>query len=86
MILDADVTKLKCILFKRTWELTQKQIYAIECDTEKILQDINTIQCYLDLITVSMLICRSLECKILDILDQHTITYCNRNVISLPPV
>lgn len=79
MILTADVIKLQCVLYKKVWELTQKEVFVIDCNKDVLITELDTIHKYLDLIGVSMLICRSLECKILDLLDKYSITYCTRD-------
>ena len=79
MIQPADVTKLKCVYFKLTWDLFQKQAYSIDCDVATITSELDTVKKYLFIINISSLICRSLECKILEILDKYSFTYCARD-------
>lgn len=71
--------KLKCVIFQLNWEILQKKSYGIDCNVDTIQSKLDTAQLYLRLMDISPLICRSLECKILSILDEYTFTVCVRD-------
>lgn len=79
-----DVTNLKCIYFKNVNLLEQTTTYGVDCNKEKFQTLVDNIYEYLTILELSETVCRSLECKILEILDSNTPdTPCVRNVFTL---
>ncbi len=83
MLNPADVTNLQCVLFNKIYEVSLKDAYGIDCDASTILAEIELVCQYLDLLSMSPLVCRSLECKVLELLDKYTITLCTRDTTRL---
>lgn len=75
--------KLKCVIFQLNWELIQKKTYGIDCNVDVIAGKLSLAQQYLSLLNISILICRSLECKILSLLDEYTFTLCVRDTTEI---
>jgi len=80
MILTADVTKLKCIYFNNVKLIAVADNYGIDCNKDTRQDIVDTIETYLTLVGISPTICRTIECKILEILEKNTVpASCNRN-------
>ena len=79
-----DVTNLKCIYFKNVNLLQQTTDYGVDCNKETFQDVVDKIYEYLTILELSGTVCRSLECKILEILDSNTLdTVCVRNVLTI---
>ena len=82
-LLAQDVTNLKCIYFKNVNLLQQTTDYGVDCNKETFQTLVDNIYEYLTMLELSGTVCRSLECKILEILDTNTPdTPCVRNVFT----
>ncbi len=83
-LLAADVTKLKCIYFKNSSLLVDTVSYGVDCNKETFQDLVDTIYNYLLLLELSDTVCRSLECKILDILESNEVDDpCDRETFTL---
>jgi len=75
MLLTADVTKLKCILFGANVQLIDASNYGIKCNNTLINETIVKGQFLLDLLNLSPTVCKSLEIEILAF-NENKYAYC----------
>jgi len=75
MLLTADVTKLKCIVFGSNVQLIEAGNYGIKCNNNLIQDTINQGQFLLDLLNVSPTVCKSLEIAVLAY-NENKYAYC----------
>lgn len=81
MITTADVLKLECVYINQVNRSIQQSNYGIECDKTETELLIEEIEGYLLLLNQSPLVCKSLECKILSIIDKYyTGSFCVRDI------
>lgn len=81
MITTVDVNKLECVYIKKVSESVLQSSYGVDCKATEIENLIKEIEGYLILLDQNLMICKSLECKILSIIDKYfTGTFCVRDL------
>mgnify|MGYP003404949529 CR=1 FL=1 len=73
MITPADVTKLKCVAFKIAYTQAAQDNFQTDCPET---DDLSIVLKLIQLVDQSPIICRTLECSILSIIEKYTITSC----------
>jgi len=71
----ADVTKLKCIVFGSNVQLIDAGNYGINCNKTLIEETISKGQFLLDLLNLSVTVCKQLECEVLAFIENKSL-YC----------
>ena len=75
MLLTANVTKLKCIIFGAAVQMIETGNYGIKCNQSLIQETLDRGQFLLDLYNLSTTVCKQLECDILSFNENKT-SYC----------